>query len=190
MITFQVPTGPKNLAPLFPDVDFTKVAEYFITLVSQEDESVIMTSNTFQPGCCCNEDTMRIFFVNYVGGIDAVNFTRIEVDRDSKSSQWKKTVKYPLQKWDGGFQRFNVTDLKTVIAETRCFQEKDQEWLQELLDSPNAWVQWIGTQQQDDDYIPIVILDAKTATQKQDERYDYVTQVQFSYSNDTSILRN
>jgi hypothetical protein len=190
MVTFQVPAGPKNLQPLFPGVDFTQVDEYYLQLKNQADSAIVMTTNNFKRGCCCSDDTIRLFFVTYLGGIDAINLNRPQEETEVTSSNWKKPLKYPLEKWDGGKQRSNVTSNETVTAENKCFDEPDQAWLKELMASPNCWIQWTGTQFQDDDYIPVVLKDSKFVTKKVDQRYEYVLQIQFEYSNENIILRN
>jgi hypothetical protein len=190
MVTFQIPAGPMNLQSLFPGVDFSQVDEYYLQLQNQADLSIIMTTNNYKRGCCCNDDTIRLFFVNYLGGIDAINLNRPLEETETVSSFWKKSVSYPLAKYDGGKQRFNVTSNETVTAENTCFGEEDQKWLKELKETPNAWIQWAGTQGQNDDYIPVVIKDGKWVTKKRDERYVYVLEVTFEFSNDNIILRN
>lgn len=189
-VTFQLPAGPLNFETMFPGIDMTNVDEYYLELHDVADDSVLATTNHFNRACCCGTDFIRIFFVNYLGGIDAVNFKIVSEETDVKSAQWKKTLPYPMKKFDGGFQRFNVTSNETVTAETACFQEADQPWLKELIASPNAWVQWMGTQSQDSDYLSIVIVDDKFDTRKEDDRYEYILRIQFIYANDNIILRN
>lgn len=189
-VSFHVPSGPMNLAPLFPGVNFNNVDEYYLELKDQADDSVILTTNHFERGCCCNDDTIRIFFINYLGGIDAINMKRILEELEVASAQWKKPLKYPLEKWDGGKQRFNVTSNETISCENTCFLEEDQEWLKELLGSPNTWLQWIATQGQDNDYIPVVVKDGKFVTRKIEGRYQYVLQLQIEMANENIILRN
>jgi hypothetical protein len=189
-IAFHLPAGPMNLASLFPGVDFSQVEEYFLQLNNIDGGDEILTTPTFKRSCCCSDDTMRLFFVNYLGGIDAVNLNRPLEETETVSSSWKKSLVYPHAKWDGGKQRFNVTSNETVTAEIGCFQEEDQEWLKELLGAPNAWVQWIGTQSQVNDYIPVVIKDGKFITRKVDGRYEYILQIVFEYANENIILRN
>lgn len=175
---------------MFPGVDMNLVDEYYLELHDDADDSILVTTNHFNRACCCGPDTMRIFFVNYLGGIDAINFRIMSEETDVKSDQWKKTLPYPLKKFDGGLQRFNVTSNETVTVDTKCFQEPDQPWLKELMASPNAWVQWIGDQGQDSDYLPIVILDGKFTTRQEEDRYEYIFTIQFIYANDNIILRN
>lgn len=188
MIAFQLPAGPKQLAELFNTVDFTKVDEYYLELVN--GGTTFLTTNRYKRACCCGDDNIRVFFVNYLGGIDAINFSAWSESTETKSDSWKKPLVWPLRKFDGGIQRFNVESNETVTAENRCFGETDQEYLKELFASPQAWVQWIGTQGQDDDYIPIVIKDGNFDTRKVEGRYEYITTIQFVYANENSVLRN
>lgn len=190
MITFQIPGGPMNLATLFPGVDFTKVEEYYLELRNQADDAVIITTPAYKRSCCCGDDIVRIFFVNYLGSVDAINFKILLINHEPLSAQWKKPLQTPMQKWNGGIQRFNVTANDTYTVENNCYQEEDQDYLQELMDSPNAWIQWFGTQGQDNDYLPIVIKDAGFAKRKSEERYNYVLQLQFVMANEKLILRN
>lgn len=189
MVTFLLPSGPKNLQSLFPGVDFTQVDEYFLQIQDQNSLEVLATTNNFKRSCCCN-DTFRIFFVNYLGAVDAINFRLATEETDVKSTTWRKPLQYPLAKWDGGTQRFNVTSNESWIGINKCFQEEDQEWLKELMATPNAWIQWFGTQGQDDDYIPVVIKDGKFITLKFEGRYEYVLEVELEMANDNIIIRN
>jgi hypothetical protein len=189
-VTFLLPSGPKNLESLFPGVDFTQVDEYYLQIKDQDSLEVLATTNHFNRSCCCNDDTIRLFFVNYLGGIDAINLRQPTEETEVVSTTWKKPLQYPLAKWDGGTQRFNVTSNETWTAINTCFTETDQEWLKELMATPNAWIQWIGTQGQDDDYIPVVISNGKFLTKKNNERYEYVLQIEFVMANENIILRN
>lgn len=190
MVSFLLPSGPKNLQSLFPGVDFTQVEEYYLQIQNQVDSAIIATTNRFKRSCCCNEDVFRLFFVNYLGTIDAINFKQMTEEHETVSTTWKKANVYPLAKWDGGTQRYNVTSNETWVGVNTCFGEEDQAWLKELTDTPNAWIQWFGTQGQDDDYIPVVIKDGKFLTKKAEGRYIYELQITIEFSNDNIILRN
>jgi hypothetical protein len=190
MVTFLLPSGPKNLQSLFPGVDFSDVEEYYLQVKDQNTLEVLATTNRFNRSCCCNEDTFRLFFVNYLGGIDAINFKQLTEEHETVSSSWKKSNVYPLAKWDGGTQRFNVTSNETWVGVNTCFQEEDQAWLKELMDTPNAWLQWFGTQGQDDDYIPVVVKDGKFLTKKFEGRYLYELQIVIDMANSNITPRN
>lgn len=188
MVTFHIPAGPMNLTQIFGGVNFDQVEEYYLEI--NGPDGVMATTPTYKKSCCCNEDTIRLFFVNYLGGIDAVNFKRIGEELETKSDSWKKSLPYPMQKWDGGGQRFNVQSNEVVSLQNHCYQEEDQDWLKELISTPNAWIQWIGTQGQPDDYLPVVILDGKFVTRKIEERFRYVLEIQFIFANENVTVRN
>jgi hypothetical protein len=198
-VSFLIPAGPKNLKNLFPSVDFTRVEEYYLQLVSlgegsgsdiEPEGTVIITTPRYKRGCCCGDDAFRLFFVNRVGQVDGIPMQFRKEDLSVKSDTWKKAVAYPLAKFDGGAQRFNVQSNETRTAENTCYDEPDQEFLKELLEAPNAWIQWSGTQNQVDDYIPVVIEDGTFETRKSEERYFYALTVKFSFANDNQGVRN
>jgi hypothetical protein len=95
-----------------------------------------------------------------------------------------------MEKWNGGFQRFGVTSNEVISVETTCYFEEDQEWLKELLSTPNAWIQWLGTQSQPDDYLPIIISDGRFVTRKKEGRYIYTMELEFKMANENSTVRN
>jgi hypothetical protein len=190
MVTFMLPSGPKNLQSLFPGVDFTQVEEYYLQITDQSGPDVLATTNRFKRSCCCNDDIGRLFFVNSLGGIDAINFRLLTEETETNSTTWKKPNVYPLVKFDGGFQRQNITSNETWLVMNKCFQEADQEWLKELLATPNAWIQWFGTQGQDDDYLPVVINNGKFFTRKFEGRYEYILEFSFTFANENVTLRN
>lgn len=193
-VTFLIPAGPMNLAPLFPGVDFTKVDEYFLQVVDQnsgsDTEGTVITTPRYKRACCCSDDTIRLFYVNYLGQVDAINLKKLQEDTEVSSKSWKKALQYPLAKYDGGAQRYATRSNELITGENTCFGETDQEYLKELLAAPNAWIQWTGTQNQDDDYIPVIIEDGKFITRKPDERYNYTLQIQFRFSNENQTVRN
>ena len=193
-VSFLVPAGPKNLQNLFPTVDWTKVEEYYIQLVDLNSGSdavgTVLTTPTYTRSCCCSDDTFRLFYVNHLGQVDGINMKFLAEDLITNSKRWRKSVAYPLAKFDSGFQRYNIESNETRICENICFPEEDQEYLKELLDSPNAWIQWAGTQGQADDYIPVVIEDGTFATRKEEERYIYALQLKFTFANDNQGVRN
>jgi hypothetical protein len=189
-VTFLLPAGPKNLQSLFPGVDFTQVEEYYLEVQDQDSLEVLATTNSYKRGCCCNDDVFRLFFVNRLGGIDAINFRLMTEEFETVSSSWRKPLQYPLAKWDSGKQRYNVTSNETWVAVNTCFGEEDKEWIKELLATPNAWIQWFGTQGQDDDYLPVVLKDGKFEMQKIEGRYEYVLQIEIEMGNDDINLRN
>lgn len=187
---YYIPNGPKNLQVLFPLIDFTQVAEYYLEIEDVTD-MVIATTPMNQISPCDNYDEIfRIFFLTALGGIDAINFKLFNKDQETKSDTFEKPETYPLLKPDHAISRSNVKSNETFVVTTIDYGEEDMDWIDELFDSPVAWVQWTGTQGQPDSYIPIVITDKKREKFNYNNRYTYQITVEFSLSHDKFIIRN
>lgn len=186
---YDIPSGPKNLAPLFPSVDFNQVTEYYIEVLDTTPV-VIATSPLMKMGCCCDLDGVRLLFLNYCGKFDGMNFGKPHVVHESSSSTYKKGLNYPLVKTDTGTERFNVSSNDTFTCSTLCYNESDMEWAQELIDSPKAFLQWAAIQGQSDSYVPIVITSTKFDKKKIDDEWKNIITIEFNFSNEFIVIRN
>lgn len=184
---YLIPNGPKNLAELFPAIDWQKVDEYYVEAYDHL-ENHVATTPINKIGCCCTEDKVRIHFLNYLGSFDAVNFELVKQSHTNTSSQYKRSLSIPLLKTSTGAERFNVRSNESFIARTKCYQETNYSWCMELLDSPKAFLEWKGTQGQDDSFLPIVILDAKFDRDPED--HTFVFTVEYKLGNEKIIIRN
>ena len=112
------------------------------------------------------------------------------IDHEAKSDSSQVPEQYPLNKPDHAINRFNVSANETYTVKSVAYDESAQAWLTELLDSPMAWMQWKGTQGQPDSYIPIVISDQTLQRRKEDDRFYYEVDLQFTLSHAKFIIRN
>lgn len=187
-----LPEGLPNLQPLFPAVDLSQVEEWYVR-AKDSTGAVIATTRTNLIGCCCGAKKYRIHFINSLGEIDSINFGQIEITEEIKSDTWTKTLAFPFDRTKGGSYRHNISSNETVDAETNCYLEKDQFWVKELFETPNAWLEMQMPQGFDTsytkEYVPIEILDTKFTIRKNDKRYDYLIKVKFSMSNANINLR-
>lgn len=188
MKVLYIPSGPKNLQPLFPGIDFSQMGDYHLELLDATG-NVVATSNHFVCENNC-DDTLRIHFLNRLGTIDAINFKKITEEHQPTSDSYTKPVTYPLQKDQHAISRFNVTSNDDITATNVEYGETEMDWIKEFFDSPLAWLEWKGTQGQPDSYIPIVFLDKKLQTQKEDERYTYEITIEFKLSHEFINIRN
>lgn len=190
MKVYYIPSGPKNLTTAFPTVNWDNVAQYYIEIKESCDGDSIATSNMFNlDGECCS-DIMRVHFLNSLGTIDAVNFKLFLDEHEVKSEIYRVRPIYPLDKTQHAITRFNVKANDTLTLSTIDYREEDQPWLNELLHSPFALLEWTGLQGQSDSYIPVNIVDSKMATRKFEERYVYEFTIQIAKSHDRFIIRN
>lgn len=186
---YYIPVGPKNLQVFFPQIDFNDIANYYLE-VRDENLDTVATTAIATIGGCCESDKVRIHFLNKLGAIDAINFKLTTKEHESKGESWQKPVQYPLSKPDHAINRFNVKSNHLYTAKTIQFFETEQDWLDELFDSPVAWLQWDGIQGQPDSFIPIKISDSKRTTVKEEDRYVYETTIEFILSHERFTLRN
>lgn len=187
---FFIPNGPKNLATLFPLVDFDNVAKYYVEVKDLNGDVVATSPMNIQCCGCCDEERIRINFLNYLGGVDAINFKLLSQEHETKSDEFEKPVQYPLEKPVHGLGRFNVKSNDTFRVSNNEYSEADRDWLDEIMDSPIAWIQWEGTQGQDDSYIPIIIIDKKIEKIKENDRYIHELTFEFKLSHEKFIIRN
>lgn len=186
---YYIPNGPANLEALFPSIDFAQVAEYYVEVM--EGDAVIATTPMNQIcGCEDDEDCFRIHFLNGLGAIDGIDFKMIEKLHEPKSDTFQKPTSYPLVKTDHSIGRFNVKSNDTIRACSIVYNEQHMDWIDELFDSPVAWIEQPDTQGQGVTYLPILILDKKNIKLKQEERYTYQVEIEFQFSHEKFIIRN
>lgn len=183
----NIPSGTKNLAALFPNIYFNQIAEYRVELW-QQDGLTLAISNLYQIKRNINQ--VRIHFVNYLGTVDSINFQLQTSEHQPNSSTWERSESYPLVKSKQSISRYNVTSNDTYTLNCIDYSEKDMIWIDELFDTPVAWIEWSGTQGQSDDLLPITILDTKYQKYNDDRRFLYQVQIQFKFSHERKTIRN
>jgi hypothetical protein len=135
----------------------------------------------------------RIFFRNYLGHFEGINFSEYDEANTAVSGAWERAiVQVPPtsgNKSQRGMNRFNVRSNETGTLYA-SFPE-DMMWLiSQLNGSPDAYMQWKGTNGQGDDQLPIIILDAAQELRKVDGRYSYDVAVKYAMANPNIHTRN
>lgn len=184
---FLLPDGPKNLTPLYPGVDWTAITEYYVQGLS--GGTVVCTTVVNKPCMCNNDESVTVHFCNYLGKVDEVIFPKPHVIHEASGSEFINGLSDPLEKQDTGIERFNVRSNDTYEAKRKC-TEAEMIWLQECMDSPKAYLEWNGTEDQADDFLPIVILNGKFDKLKNDREFEYDFILQWKFSNEYISLRN
>lgn len=187
---YYIPNGPANLEALFPSIDFAQVAEYYVEVLDSSDAVIATTPMNQICGCEDDDSCFRIHFLNGLGAIDAVEFKTIEQSHEPKSDTFQKPTSYPLVKTDHSIGRFNVKSNDTIRACTVQYYEQHMDWLDELFDSPTAWIELPAQQGQGATYNPILILDKKNVKRKMEDAYVYQVEVEFKFSHEKFIIRN
>lgn len=183
---YYIPNGIENLKLLFPGLDWDNITEYYLEIMGVE-ETILATTTVNKVTKLCDTD-IRLHFQNYAGGIDSAIFHKINVDNDSKSDQTQTPVSNLSIRRKHGVNRGNIKANEFYRGEYE-YDEIDMDWLMELFNSPFVWMEWNGTQYQLPDYIPVVVLDAKTQKFKREERFYYIVTIDFALSHDKTIIR-
>lgn len=183
---YYIPDGPANLTQLF-DVNFDDIEQYYLEIFNHETSVIATTS--INDIVRCSDEIARIHFVNYLGTIDCIEFSVSESKHIPKSESYKSSITYPLIKSRHAANRFNVSANDTITAITCDYGEAAAAWIDELFDSPLAWIEkdLVGQGKQ---YLPIVIVDSERQKVKQEDRYIYEVSIVFTMSHDRLIIRN
>lgn len=182
MKAFYIPNGPANLATLFPQIPFDRVAEYYVEVLD-EDEDVVATTPLNKIGCCCPSDGVRILFLNHLGTFDAINLQKPEVIQKPTSDTYLKGLPVSFSKSASGKERIvNSVPVKKV-GKNFCYQEVHTPWLKQLFSTPKAY-------EEKDAYIPIVIPDQDFVMQKNEKEYNYDFALEYQISNEEIPIRS
>lgn len=181
MITY-IPCGTKNLAPIFPSIDFNTIEEYFLQI--EVTEAIIVTTTKYIIDTCRDtDDVLRIHFLNSLGTIDAINLLNISQIHETKSLQYEKSLPVVYNKRGHALSR-NAVSANDNFLGYAIIQENEAPYYEELFDSPLAWLE------NGDDYIPIIIEDAKMDKIKFEDRYAYEINLPFRLSKEKIIIKN
>lgn len=184
---YFIPAGTKNLSRLFPSIDWSTVDSY--SLHAQDaSASIIATTPRYQVDQCLERD-IRIHFINSFNCIDAINFHIVTAEHDTKSDAFQAPESFPFDRTQYGIGRINISSTDSFSVYTIDYEEKDLSWMDELADSPIAWLEWTSEQGEGESYLPIVISDGKKVNRKQDERFQYEIDIDFQMSTPAKLIR-
>ena len=153
--------------------------------------TVQATTPTYVIDNFINSDMIRIHFLNYCGQFDAADFQKPAISHEDKSTSFQKTLPYNFQRRDTGFLRQNIISNDTYTT-IRISTENEMQWLQELADSPQLFIEETRNQTGvTNDYIPLIKVDGKFDKQKNNgSEFQYEFKLQFKLANENIILRN
>lgn len=137
---------------------------------------------------CCNERTVRLHWLNRLGGSDAYTFTskkKIEQKTKSETAQkplsWSTTLP-PAQSYDKGMFKIFQETMKEYEVESTFYNEQQGEWIAELLSSPEVYMETA------DGLIAVVIQDGSITISENEELLN--VQVKFVEANYISVQSN
>jgi hypothetical protein len=137
---------------------------------------------------CCNERTVRLHWLNRLGGSDAYTFTsKKKVEERTKSETAQKPLSWatsapPATSYDKGMFKIFQEVTKEYEVESSFYSEAEGAWIAELLSSPEVYMET------SDGLIAVVIQDSKITLSENDELLNVV--IQFVEANYISVQSN
>ena len=151
----------------------------------------LVTPWYYVPAVEC-ENALRVRFLNRLGAYDSANFEEASLEGDTTSSYFQSTVK-SIPPVGGlrvrGRQRYNVRTAQRITATTTLYPESAQDWLSQLIDSPDVHIERPAIGGRPADFIPVVVEDAKAVLRKIEDRYLYEQTIILRYANETPRQR-
>lgn len=137
---------------------------------------------------CCGDRSVRLHWLNRLGGADAYTFTskkKVEEKTKSEMAQkpqsWGTTVP-PATSWDKGMFKIFQETTKEYTVESTFYTEQQGEWIAELLSSPEVYMETAQG------LIAVVIDDSSITTFENDELLNLT--IQFREGNYISVQSN
>ena len=96
----------------------------------------------------CSKRSLRVHFLNRLGGADAFTFTAAKVRKEASKSalgkkplNWDYTASPPLNVYDKGSFKIDIKAGEFYEVESSFYGEAKGEWLAELLTSPETYIE-------------------------------------------------
>lgn len=137
---------------------------------------------------CCNERTVRLHWLNRLGGSDAYTFTsKKKVEEKTKSETAQKPLNWlttlpPATSYDRGMFKIQQEVTREYEVESTFYTEQEGAWIAELLSSPEVYMET------PDGLIAVVIQDGKITLSENEELLNVV--IQFVEANYISVQSN
>jgi len=204
---YNLPIGVKNIIDLFPtSAPFFKSCYFYQMFIYDPEWALagygercmfvsprmyLQQAENAQPA-----EHTRIWFKNYLGHLDALNFRVREESLKVTSSPFERPqldIKDARQLV--GIGRNNVRSNETNEV-SEVFLEEELPLIKELMSTGQAYIEMLvpDADQFSPFYqtqlLPITIIDADYATYRHEDRYEYQVNVKYTMSNENRIIRN
>ncbi len=205
---YTIPVGIENLSVLFPLMTtYISNCHYYQVFIwnstSIGGDVLFVTPKYYirQASSTNAPDHVRIWFKNYLGQMDQINF---KVRNEITKVNSLPTETPEIYRHDGdnikrkGMSRNNVrSNEHNEVSDV--FQEWELPLLKELMGTADAYIEvpdieWpyigIGTREYSSTLLPIVIEDAEYITRRYEDRYQYEVFLKYRFSHENKIIRN
>ena len=137
---------------------------------------------------CCNDRSVRLHWLNRLGGADAYTFkSKKKVEEKTKSETAQKPLSWattapPATSWDKGTFKIFQETTKEYTVESTFYTEQQGAWIAELLSSPEVYMETAQG------LIAVVIEDSSITLSENDELLNIT--IQFREANFISVQSN
>jgi hypothetical protein len=148
---------------------------------------------TYRPISCCNDRSLRLHWINRLGGADSYTFrSKKTISQKTKSEtaqiplSWGYVVP-PTSSYDKGRFKIQQETVQEYEAESTFYTKEEGAWIAELLSSPEVYLE-------DEDsqgvtaFISVVIEDLAIKISENDQLLNVT--IQFTESNNLSTQQN
>ena len=145
--------GISNINALSAGFIDDDVVSYTVEVINATNDKV-SERRTYVVDRVCREDSVRVHFLNALGGFDSYTFEGISrTDLKTKSRTFERYLPKGFSNGDRGTTTIKTDGVNRVLARSYPLKQADREWLQELFTSQQVFIQ-DGT-----NYIPVVVKD-------------------------------
>lgn len=150
-------TGGRNLGIL----GSASIARYDVTLTDGNNSDAAMSETiTFIIDDTCHQSKTRFVWLNPRGGYDAFNFySPRRLNSVVKKQLFRKSRSYPVVIGNREDSVIDVNSRDSIMVKTSKVSAQDAEWLIELFESPEVFIELEDGNALHDKLIPITVLD-------------------------------
>ena len=157
-----MPAGTRDVLPVLVN---PSVVSYTVVITDGNDSNAEISEKfTFDIDDDCHQSKTRFCWLNPRGGYDAYNFYSPRKLNSSVSKEsFKKSLSHPITVGDREDSIVNVTSSDSITTKTAKISSDDAEWLQELLESPEVFIELDEENALHDKRIPVTLINKQRA---------------------------
>lgn len=175
---WNIPVGPRNLPPSQVP---SNAVYYTVAIVDFNDSNALISELfTFNIDDKCHQSKTRFVWLNPRGGYDAYSFyAPRKLNSSVSKGSFTKAAVYPTVVGNRENSIINVNAKDSITTRTAKINRVDAEWLQELLESPEVFIELDSDNVLHDKIVPVTILNKTRAIS---DSYDTLHTISLRYT--------
>jgi len=198
---YYVPFGMKQLSQFSPfsTIPISNLSKYTV-IISAVVNDTLRHLSTYQDiyiSPTILQQTQfpygkRVWFLNRLGVYEQVSFGTYDETFTTTSSAKETPYISSAMSVAKSYRtkgRLNARSNETGEI-SGVFSEDEVEWLKELMESTQTFIEWKGTQGQNDDIVPINIADSEITSVQYEGKFQYNIKIKYTMANEHFIVRS